>query len=122
MPGERQRFEFSACVTVAAESLHEAIALVHGALPSRLQSDGAPETEHPVEVTVDGETLPVTGAIEPVGFTGFTLGELQLLALGLWVLGEQDRVDRELLIDHSGLCARLLVALQRKVVEVRDAR
>jgi hypothetical protein len=58
---------------------------------------------------------------QPLGpFDQFSLGELQLLALGLWVLGEQERVDRGLVADWQGLVARIQLAVQRKLVEERD--
>jgi hypothetical protein len=55
------------------------------------------------------------------GFAGFTLGELQLLLLGLWILGEENRVDQGLMREHGSLTARLSIAVQRKTVEARDA-
>lgn len=55
----------------------------------------------------------------PVGFSDFTLGEVQLLALGLWVIGDLGMVDHELHDYFDGLKARLRVAAQRKVAEVR---
>lgn len=51
------------------------------------------------------------------GFHDFTLGELTLLALGLWVIGEQDRVDHQLMPEYRGLQARLSVTLQTRVAE-----
>jgi hypothetical protein len=60
------------------------------------------------------------GTTVPGPFDQFTLSELQLLALGLWVIGEEERVDKALLIDWSGLVARIRWALQHKVAEERD--
>jgi hypothetical protein len=54
------------------------------------------------------------------GFEGFTLGELQLMLLGLWVLGENEQVDKGLIADWRGLIARLRIAVQAKLVEERD--
>lgn len=51
---------------------------------------------------------------------GLTLGELQLVALGLWVIGEENRVDLQLMPEYRGLCARVQVAVQREVVNARD--
>ena len=45
----------------------------------------------------------------------FTLGELQLLQLGLWIIGEQNRVDFNLVGDQFRLRTQLKTALKKKV-------
>lgn len=50
-------------------------------------------------------------------WNNFTLGELQLIQLGLWVLGEENRVDFKLVGDHLRLRTQLKVALERRVAE-----
>jgi len=54
-------------------------------------------------------------------FLEFNLAELQLLALGLWIIGDENRVDPELLIYWHGLRARIAFALQRKVIELMNS-
>jgi hypothetical protein len=61
-----------------------------------------------------GKLLFRLGMLRP-GFADFTLGEL--LLLGLWVIGQEDRVDHGLMPEYRGLSARLQVAVQRKVVD-----
>ncbi len=55
--------------------------------------------------------------IEPT-FTNadlMTLGELQLLQLGLWVIGEENRVDFKLMPTYDALLEKLRTASQRKI-------
>jgi len=44
-----------------------------------------------------------------------TLGELQLLQLGLWVIGEESRVDFKLMGTYDALLRKLRDAAQRKI-------
>jgi hypothetical protein len=43
-------------------------------------------------------------------FEPLTLGEKQLLMLGLWVIGERDQVDFKLMGEWKLLCAQLKLA------------
>lgn len=47
----------------------------------------------------------------------FTLGELQLLSLGLAVIGERNQVDFGLLREQFRLRTQLAVTMERKVAE-----
>ena len=47
-------------------------------------------------------------------FNELTLGEVQLLLLGLWVIGDQNRVDLQLLLEFQTLVAQLKIAAEAK--------
>ena len=57
------------------------------------------------------------GVTEHPRFASFSLAEVHLLALGLWVLGEENRVDHKLMPDYRTLRTQAQVALGKRVAE-----
>lgn len=53
--------------------------------------------------------------IELGRFDNLTLGEIQLLQLGLWVIGERNQVDEKQVADYSRLLRQLGSAAAAKV-------